>query len=466
MSESGSRSVEAAIAASLNIPEASITDDLRRHDVHEWDSLGHVALMVGLERAFGRTITPDKVAELVSVRAIKSFLSGGGGVERRKSDRSEAERVHRGLSSVYLDRTRVSHVDGKEGRLLYRGYSIHDLAKGSSFEETSYLLIHGKLPARLELKKFEDELKANRVLPGSMIELIKTLKDGSPVDVLRTVVSALSAVDGGRNGDSADGSLAKGIRLIGAIPTIVATHQCLREGRPAPVPSPDLPHAANFLRMFFGETPDEDAAALLDRDLLLHADHGSNASTLAARVVAGTGADMHACVTAAVGAFSGPLHGGAAEGVMRMIREIGTPDRAAEYVHDRLENREPVSGFGHRVYRTEDPRAAHLRGAAELLSRKKGESVGLAVIEELVKAMQDYRNHGMAPNVDLYTGAVYQLMDFPDDFATALFAMGRVSGWVAQVLEQTRDNILIRPLLKYIGPDRCEYVEIDKREAR
>ncbi|MBM3520496.1 MAG: citrate (Si)-synthase, partial [Alphaproteobacteria bacterium] len=279
--------------------------------------------------------------------------------------------IHRGLKGVYFERSATTFIDGKAGELRYRGYSIHDLATRSSFEETAYLLLHGELPTAAALNAFDAQLKVARALPDEILSVIETVKGAHPMDVLRTAVSALSAFDREAADNSIAATRAKGIRLTSQVPMIVAAHAAMRDSRPPPKADPDLSHAANFLAMITGRKPSEDAALLMDRDLILHAEHGSNASSFAARVVIGTEANLHAAITAAIAALSGPAHGGAAEDVMRMAQEIGAPENAAAYVKAKRAAGEAVTGFGHRVYRAEDPRARHMRDGVERLSRER-----------------------------------------------------------------------------------------------
>jgi citrate synthase len=379
------------------------------------------------------------------------------------TETAEPIKIHRGLKGVYFDRSDCTFIDGKAGELRYRGYSIHDLAEQSTFEETAYLLLHGDLPTRPELKHFDAELRAARQLPGAIRDIIRLTATAHPMDVLRTAVSALSAFDPEEEDRSREATLRKGIRLIAQVPVIVATHEHVRNGREPVAPDPNLGHAANLLGMLRGEKPSADAAALIDRDLILHAEHGSNASSFAARVVIGTEADFHAALTAAVAALSGPAHGGAAEDVMRMAQEIGDPSRAEEYVKTKRKRGEPVTGFGHRVYRAEDPRARHMRAGVEKLSKEMGEPVWFEILQAVVRAMAPYARHGVNVNVDFYSGVVYHLLGIARDLFVPLFAIGRVPGWTMQVLEQLDGNILIRPLTLYTGPDLKPYVPIERR---
>jgi len=379
------------------------------------------------------------------------------------SETTEPAQIHRGLKGVYFDRSRVCFIDGRKGELAYRGYSIHDLAERSSFEETCYLLLHGELPSRDELARFDRELKAARSLPAPLLDIIATVKDAHPMDVLRTAVSALAAFDAEAADNSAAATLRKGIRLTSQVPMVIAAHEHIRSGRAPVAPDPALGHAANFLRMLQGKPPGADAARLMDIDMILHAEHGSNASAFTARVVAGTEANLHAAMTAAIAALSGPAHGGAAENVMRMAQEIGTPDAAADYVARKRANKEAVMGFGHRVYRAEDPRARHMRAGVEQLSHAMGEPKWYQILAALVDAMKPYARHGVNVNVDFYAGVVYFLNGIAEDLFVPIFAAGRVPGWTVQVLEQFENNILIRPLTLYNGPQPRAYVPIDDR---
>lgn len=379
------------------------------------------------------------------------------------SESEEKIRVYRGLKGVYFDRSPTTHIDGRKGELRYWGYSIHDLATNSTFEETAYLLLHGELPTGAQLSEFDASLKAARQLPEAIIELIKLTLSGHPMDVLRTAVSALAAFDPDTNDNSAAAVMRKTIRLTSQVPMIVAAHQRLRQGLDVLTPRNELSHAAHFLFLITGEVPSDDAARLMDLDLILHAEHGSNASSFTARVVTGTDANLHASITAAIAALSGPAHGGAAEDVMHMAREIGEPANAADYVKRKRANKEAIMGFGHRVYRAEDPRARHLRDGVERLSIEKGEPHWNDILTALVEAMKPYSRLGVNVNVDFYSGVIYHLNGIPEDLFVPIFAIGRVPGWSLQVMQQMENNILIRPLLEYNGPELREYVAIDQR---
>jgi citrate synthase len=377
----------------------------------------------------------------------------------------EAEKItiHRGLKGVYFDRSRVCDIDGRAGALWYRGYSIHDLAEHSTFEEACYLLLHGELPKREELAHFEAELRAARTLPPEVLRIIEIVKAAHPMDVLRTAVSALAAFDPDVAGNSPQAIVRKGVRLTSQVPMIVAAHEHIRNGRDPVAPDPALSHAANFLYMLKGARPSADAARLMDTDMILHAEHGANASSFTARVVAGTEANLHAAITAAIAALSGPAHGGAAENVMKMAQEIGDPANAAQYVKTKRSNREAIMGFGHRVYKAEDPRARHMRAGVEKLSVEMGQPQWFRILAALVEAMKPYARHGVNVNVDFYAGVVYYLNGIAPDLFVPIFAVGRVPGWTVQVLEQMESNILIRPLTLYNGPEPRPYVPMEAR---
>ena len=376
---------------------------------------------------------------------------------------TDTVKINRGLKGVYFERSAVSHIDGAKGELSYRGYAIHDLAQHSTFEETAYLLIHGELPDADALSAFDSNLRASRAVPAAIHSLIETVKDGHPMDVLRTCVSALAALDKDSSDTTEGGFLRNGLRLTAQVPTIIAAHQAIRNGRDPVAPDPDLAHAANWLWMLKGEKPSDDAARLADVDFILHAEHGSNASSFAARVTVGTEANIHGAITTALATLAGPAHGGAAEDVMKMVREIGTPENAARYVKAKRANREAVTGFGHRVYRAEDPRARHMRDGVRKLGQEMGAPEWYEILQAVVEAMQPYARHGLNVNVDFYSGVIYQLHEIPMDLYVPIFAIGRMPGWVIQCLDQQRSNILIRPLTLYNGPDIRSYTPMNER---
>ncbi|HIN05108.1 MAG TPA: citrate (Si)-synthase, partial [Dehalococcoidia bacterium] len=281
--------------------------------------------------------------------------------------------IIKGLKDVYFDTTTSSFIDGQEGKLLYRGYNIHDLAEKSTFEEVVYLLLYGKLPNEQQLEEFDQTMRANRRIPDEVIQVLDLVKASHPMDALRTGISALAAFDPEVKDNSVEATIRKGVRLTAQGPTIVAAHHRLRQGLEPVAPDPSLNHAGNFLKMLFDEVPDKDTTDLLDVDFILHAEHGSNASSFGARVTASTISDLHSAVTTGVGVLKGPAHGGAAEEVMKMALDIGQPENAEEYCRNILDNGGRIMGFGHRVYKAEDPRARHLRERSRVLSEKVGQ---------------------------------------------------------------------------------------------
>ena len=376
---------------------------------------------------------------------------------------SENVKINRGLKGIYFERSAVSHIDGSAGTLSYRGYSIDALATQSTFEEVSYLLIYGDLPTQTELADFDAKLKNARELPASIYDVIRATKDGHPMDVLRTATSALAALTQTSQDVSVEAFIENGIKLTSQVPMIIAAHDRIRNGLEPVAADKTLSHATNWLWMLKGEKPSDDAARLADVDFILHAEHGSNASSFAARVTIGTEANLHGAIVTALSTLAGPAHGGAAEDVMKMVHEIGTPENAAAYVKAKRANREAVTGFGHRVYRSEDPRARHMREGVRKLGEEMGAPEWYAILQGVVDAMKPYARHGLNVNVDFYSGVVYQLHGIPMDLYVPIFAIGRMPGWIIQCIEQLERNILIRPLTLYNGAEPRDYVALSDR---
>lgn len=471
--------VDQLIARALGIAEDRVTGGLEYQSIREWDSLGHVSLLVAIEQEYGVEIDDDLTLGLRSVAAIRDFAAaragrtgdgetprGDTGAPAAPAGREEHRAVRRGLEGVVFDQTAITHIDGPEGVLEYRGYSIHDLAERSSFEEVAHLLVHGELPDATDLADFDKRLRAARELPAPVLELARSLAHAHPMEALRTCVSALGAF-GPQRVRGADESHAEaleaGISLIARIPMIVAAHHAFRTGREPLWPAEEIPHTEAFLTVLLGERPSLAAVRFIDKGFIVHADHGSNASAFTARVAIGCRASMTAAITAAIAAFSGSVHGGAAERVIDLVDRVGSPENARAHVEALRSRGEPVMGFGHRVYRTEDPRVRHLRDTVVALSEERGDTGGLDVLDAVAAAMRPYGRHGLAPNVDLYAGLAYRLLGLPDDLAVPLFVVGRTPGWVAQALEQHANNVLIRPLLDYVGPHGRTYRKADDR---
>ena len=379
----------------------------------------------------------------------------------QKTPGSPAE-VHEGLEGVVATTSRICLVDGQEGRLLYQGYDIHDLAEHATFEEVAYLLWHGDLPTRAQLDTLNRDLRASRSLPAPVLEMLRTFpRDALPMDILRTAVSALGVYDPDARDNSQPANVRKSIRLTAQMATIVAAIDRLRNGKPVVAPDPALSHAADFLSMLWGTRPDPTSVRAVEIVLILHADHELNASTFAARVTAATLADVHSAITSAIGTLKGPLHGGANEAVMRMLLQIGDPARAVSAVAEMLAAKKKIPGFGHRVYKTEDPRATHLRRMSEELGTRRGERKWFDMSRAIEKYMLEQRH--IYANVDFYSATVYYSLGIPLDLFTPVFAVSRISGWTAHVLEQLADNKIIRPRAEYVGPRNRVYVPLDKR---
>jgi len=367
-----------------------------------------------------------------------------------------------GLEDVVVSTSEICFIDGDRGRLLYRGYDIHDLVAQSTFEEAVYLLWHGRLPKREELERFRKALTTQRRLPPKVLALLKGFpKKADPMDVVRTAVSALGLYDLDSADNSREANLGKAIRIQAQIPTVVAAWARIRKGRPPVAPNARLNLAANFLYMLFGKKPSDLAAKAIDTALILHADHELNASTFAARVTVATLSDIYSGIVSGIGALKGPLHGGANVGVIRMLLEIGEIDRAEAWIKSALAQKKRIMGFGHRVYHTEDPRATHLRRLSEALGREAGDLRWYEmsrIVERVVKEQK-----GLNPNVDFYSGSTYYSMGIDPDLYTPIFVVSRVSGWTAHILEQQSNNRLIRPRAEYMGPRQASYVSLDRR---
>lgn len=374
----------------------------------------------------------------------------------------QAEMKEKGLADIVACNSAICFIDGQEGRLLYRGYDVVDLAENSTFEETAYLLWYGRLPGSTEFQAFLDGFTGSMALPIETVMILRMFpKAATPMEVLRTAVSSLGHWDPDSGNTRLDASLRKAQRLTERIPLILSSHQRLREGKEPINPTLHRGIAYNFLFTLLGRKPDPDIVRALDISLILHADHELNASTFAARVTAATMADIYSAVTSAIGTLKGPLHGGANTEVMKMLMEIVTPENAASWVLKQLEAKKKIPGFGHRVYRCEDPRVAILRKYTEIVTQKTGSSTLLDITREVEKTMTAHSK--VFPNVDLYTASLYHAMGIPLELFTPIFAMSRVTGWTAHILEQWNNNRLIRPSANYTGPSLRKYIPMVER---
>ncbi len=370
--------------------------------------------------------------------------------------------VSKGLDGIVAATTRLSDVQGDVGVLIYHGYNINELAGKATYEEVVHLLHHGHLPKPNELAELKAALVAERELPQGVIDLIQKMpKTASPMHVIRTAVSALGCYDPDADDVSMDNNRRKARRLIAKIPIITAYFHRARNGLSLLPPSKTLSEAANFLYLLNGKEPTDELVHTMDMCYVLHADHGMNASTFSARVTIATLSDMYSAITSAIGTLKGPLHGGANEGVIKMLKEIGSLDRVDAYIHDALQQKKKIMGIGHRIYKTLDPRAPHLKAMAQKLSAKLGEPKWIQMSERIAEIMKNEK--GLNANVDFYSATVYYSMNIPTDLFTPIFAIPRTAGWTANVLEQLADNRLIRPLSEYIGVDNLKFVPLNER---
>jgi citrate synthase len=376
-----------------------------------------------------------------------------------------AEKPKGGLEDVVATSSAICYLDGDRGVLAYCGYDIHDLAQSATFEEVCFLLWHRRLPTRAELGDLQSQLAAARPLKEPIIRLMRSLPPVNGMDALRTVASALAHYEPDVDDASAAAQYRKAVRLTAQIGSLVATWGRLQAGGGPIAPDPALGHAANFLYMLTGERPNSTAVRAFDVALTLHADHELNASTFAARVAAATLTDIYSAVVAAIGTLKGPLHGGANAEVMKMLLELGqtaTGDRVDDFIRGKLARKEKIPGFGHRVYKTEDPRATHLRQMSRELGKRGGRTAWFDMsqrIEALVKGEKK-----LNPNVDFYSASTYYALGIPIDLYTPIFAVSRISGWTAHILEQYANNRLIRPRADYTGPSYPQrFVPMEQR---
>lgn len=382
-----------------------------------------------------------------------------------------SDELSKGLEGVIVAESALSDIDGDAGRLVYRGYDIEDLAAGATYEEVLYLLWNGELPDRAELEEFTDSMVSERSIDEGVLDMLASLAESGerPMAALRSGVSMLSGTEPEADAEprDLDASRRKGRRIVAKIPTILAAYDRLRRGEEPLDPREDLSHAGNFLYMLTGEVPSDVAEETFDMALILHTDHGFNASTFTAMVIASTFADVYSAITGGIGALSGPLHGGANQDVMEALIDLDESDMSAsEWVTDLVDRGERVPGWGHRVYNVTDPRAKILHSKLEELSEDSGERKWFeytATIERYLTDEQNLPEKGIAPNVDFYSGSVYYQLGIPIDMYTPIFAMSRAGGWVAHILDYQADNRLIRPRSRYVGATNQEFVPIEDR---
>src|SRR5665213_138806 len=375
---------------------------------------------------------------------------------------NSSESISKGLDGVVAAQTRLSDVRGEIGQLIYAGYDINELAGKVTYEEVIHLLHWNHLPNKSELAELKCLLAADRELPKGIIDILRIPpKDTPPMDMIRTAISALGCFDAERDDSSHDGQRRKAMRLIAQIPIITAYFHRIRQGKELLPPNPQLGEAANFLYLIDGELPSQEKENILDLCYVLHADHGMNASTFSSRVTIATLSDMYSAITSAIGTLKGPLHGGANEGVIKMLQEIGSLDKVDAYVEECLLQKNKIMGIGHRVSKTPDPRAPHLKRMAQILSSKLGEPKWIQMSDRIAQIMLEEKN--LHANVDFYSATVYYSLGVPTDLFTPVFAIARTSGWTAHVLEQLADNRLIRPQSQYVGPANLQVRPLAER---
>jgi citrate synthase len=386
-----------------------------------------------------------------------------------EADSTTAKKTKAGLEGIVAVHSTICFIDGTSGRLIYRGYDIGDLVEHSTFEEVAFLLWDGDLPNRSQLSALRSELGRSAALAPHVLTLLNALpRQTQPMDALRTAISASAATDPDLENNDHDADRRKAARIAAQIPTIVAAFHRIRNGQQPVAPDPALPLASNFLYMLNGKRPHETLSRVLDAALVLHAEHGMNASTFAARVTAATMADIHAAVTGATAALKGPLHGGANQDVMHLLLSCGDAEHAEKKVREMLEQGQKVPGFGHRVYRTFDPRATFLRKMSRQLGEAAGNPKWYEMSERLIPILRDTPTHegkprNLNPNVDFFSASAYYTMGIPIDLFTPIFAIARVAGWTAHIMEQHQNNRIIRPTDDYTGPFGKKVVPIDQR---
>lgn len=472
--------INSTISKTLKIPYEMVNNELKYQSIKEWDSLAHIQLIIELEEKFNLIVNDSLMEELTSVSGIKNVIYEHYDLHRDLNSSSNPvkgyinrisedninkanNKIYRGLNNLNFDKTEITNINGKTGTLQYRGYNIDDLVENASYEEVSFLLVFGQLPDKKQYENYKDTLVNSRIITQDMIDIIYKLRNSHPMDMLRTVISYLSSQSLINDNKSNNETIKNGIKLIAQIPIIVSIFHLMRKNRDYVEPNQNFYHAKNFLYMLKGEEPSDELVSYIEKGLILQADHGSNASTFTARVVTSTQADIYASITSAVAAFSGPLHGGAAENVMKMIEEIGTVENVPSYIQELMMKNEPVMGFGHRIYRVEDPRAKHFYSIAKELSKKNKNTEYIDILEEINREMKKYSKYGLNANVDLYMGLIYHLLDIPKDLLGPIFVISRISGWIAQIIEQSKNNILIRPSLFYNGNINLLYKNLYNR---
>jgi citrate synthase len=433
------------IAKTLSIPRSSVSNELAYQTILQWDSLSHITLMLELEKNFHIKIDQNTVLELTSVEAIISYVLNNKNIKNEVAKKEES--ISRGLNNVYFDESKICYIDAENSILFYRGHSILDLVENYTYEQVVYLLIHAELPETEQLNNFNQKLIALRSLPDNIHQMIYLLSDSQSLNsVIRTVVSALAETVAHLPLHE------QGLAYIAKIPTIMGAYYHYNELHKNSVQDTHhLSHVQYVLLMLLGYVPEPDIVRIVERNMILQAEHESNASTFAARVARSTEAELGNALTSAISTFSGVLHGGALNGVLEMLNEISHSNDTKTYIQKRIKNKQPIFGFGHRVYRSKDPRSEPLQKNAEYLSERFKDDRWLKILESIKFEMQDYMTHGININDDFHACISYLLAGLSSEMLLPVFITARSVGWVAHILEQSENNILIRPRLKYTG---------------
>lgn len=447
--------VATVVARTIDIDPTEVTPDLQMYAIPEWTSLAHVELMGALEDAFGLTIDAAEVRDLTSVAAIRRFLGDRDG-DTPDPQGLGASRIHRGLDGIIFDTSSTTRIDGDNGELCYRGYAIDELADHASFEEVAHLLLFGELPDTRQLADFRDVLRERRALSETTSNVLAACLDLHPLDAMRTTISTLGSGEP-TSERNANQLLDEGISILAKVPRILATIISGTTAEPANTGS----FVGDFLAAA-GIGVDPTSVELLTTTLIVQADHSANASAFAGRIAASTGTDLAASLTAAIATFGGPLHGGAVEQMRHALSEIRSLDDAEHYVAKKRANGEPIMGFGHRVYRTADPRSGPLLDAAQRTTSAEADDA-LAKLEALRTAMTPYQRHGINVNVDFYAGVIYSHLGLTAPLFPCMFVLARTVGWIAHAVEQSQRNVLIRPRLAYDGPTDRKWVPHEAR---
>ncbi len=444
------------ISEHLGVDKKLLSGETSYQSISEWDSFRHVNLMMKLEQIYGIHINEKEILKLTSINAIEKFINSSN--TSTANEQKVTKSIHRGLNGVFFDNTTITSIDGDQGKLFYRGYAIEEIVRFSTYEEVCHLLIFGELPNKNELINFKTCLSKKKVLSNKTIDFIAQFNQLEYVDLLKSFLSMFSLLEAPEKS-----SLETGLSLIAKLPLVIAYQKLSREKQIIPSINQNASLAENFLSLIHQKLPAEEDIKILEKVMMMHADHGSNASSFVARVATGAEANFYSAIIAAICTFSGDLHGGALSKVIEMLNEIDLPENTTDYIQTKIKNGSPIYGYGHRVYRTEDPRAKGMRELAYQISVKSGDTRYFNILEAINIEMALHAKYGLNVNVDFYAAVIYHFLGIPQDMFIAVFIMSRMAGWTAQILEQESNNILIRPRLNYVGKKEAKYVLLDER---